>query len=453
MRKMLLRVLTLILAVTLLAAPVAFADTPEQQGVGIQLNGKLIDFPNGVLPVIDENAGKVFVPFRDMFEALGAEVSYNEATRTASAVLEDAKIDFNLDNSEIINVTRGGVTKTLTMDVPARSVNGRMLVPVRFISETVGANVGWDEWENTVVIFDARTILASYTAEYTILDKLLKLQANSGNRAGKAILDFDMTMNDTDYGEIKLPLDMTIDFVSSGVAFDGKFNIKTDLTDIVSSSVPGLSAKYEINGEIILNAQKGQFAIQCDTLSAMIDPSLKSGTWLTMDASELLAELQVENDTLQFGNAEELINQNFRSMIDNYYITSVYDYEELEGQLSAIRDLLSDEAFVKTGNDYVRTLDNSVDGGSDIVEITLKTNNAGEAISASVSLGINLDGTVIKMTSETDGKDTKIDLSVSDELMEMELEVSFEIKTQGTTKSPRTKVPAGAATFDLNGSM
>jgi len=38
------------------------------------------------------------------------------------------------------------------LDVPARIVGGRTLVPVRFISESIGASVGWDDATRTVII-------------------------------------------------------------------------------------------------------------------------------------------------------------------------------------------------------------------------------------------------------------------------------------------------------------
>jgi hypothetical protein len=38
------------------------------------------------------------------------------------------------------------------LDVPATILNGRTLVPVRFIAESLDADVGWDSSENTVEI-------------------------------------------------------------------------------------------------------------------------------------------------------------------------------------------------------------------------------------------------------------------------------------------------------------
>jgi hypothetical protein len=40
----------------------------------------------------------------------------------------------------------------LTLDVPPQIINGRTMVPVRFISEGLGAEVGWDGATKTVTI-------------------------------------------------------------------------------------------------------------------------------------------------------------------------------------------------------------------------------------------------------------------------------------------------------------
>lgn len=38
------------------------------------------------------------------------------------------------------------------MDVPARLVDGKTMVPLRFLSENLGYNVEWDENTNTAIV-------------------------------------------------------------------------------------------------------------------------------------------------------------------------------------------------------------------------------------------------------------------------------------------------------------
>ena len=109
----------------------------------IVLNGNTLALD--VAPIIEND--RTLVPLRAIFEALESDVSYDEATRTVTATKGDITIVVPIDStSAIVN----GTTKTL--DVPAKIKNGRTLVPVRFVSENLGATVSWDQENQTVII-------------------------------------------------------------------------------------------------------------------------------------------------------------------------------------------------------------------------------------------------------------------------------------------------------------
>ena len=90
---------------------------------------------------------RTMVPFRTIFETLGAEVSWDEETSTATGKKEDIEIRItNNSNTAYIN------GEEVTTDVAPTIIDGRFLVPVRFISETFGCYVYWDSAETTVFI-------------------------------------------------------------------------------------------------------------------------------------------------------------------------------------------------------------------------------------------------------------------------------------------------------------
>jgi hypothetical protein len=76
--------------------------------------------------------GRTMIPLRVIAEALGAEVDWDEDTRTVMITARGET--FKLDDMGII-------------------VNGRTFVPVRYVSETLGAAVRWDEANKTVYIY------------------------------------------------------------------------------------------------------------------------------------------------------------------------------------------------------------------------------------------------------------------------------------------------------------
>lgn len=98
-------------------------------------NGEKIAFDQ--VPIIEE--GRTLVPLRAIFEKIGAEVSWDGDTQTVTATKDDITVSLTINNT---TATKNG--ETVTLDVPAKIVGGRTLVPVRFISDCFGVEVAWD---------------------------------------------------------------------------------------------------------------------------------------------------------------------------------------------------------------------------------------------------------------------------------------------------------------------
>ncbi|MDN4495638.1 copper amine oxidase N-terminal domain-containing protein, partial [Ureibacillus aquaedulcis] len=75
---------------------------------------------------------------RAIFEAMGATIEWSNKTKTVKATNGSTVVSLTLNRKEaIINGTKR------ELDVPGKSVNGRTLVPLRFVSESLGATVEW----------------------------------------------------------------------------------------------------------------------------------------------------------------------------------------------------------------------------------------------------------------------------------------------------------------------
>ncbi|MGI5911596.1 MAG: stalk domain-containing protein [Syntrophomonadaceae bacterium] len=116
----------------LLACP-AYAAAPEAP-IKIFLDGTTL--MTDVPPMLKE--GRTLVPFRAIGEALMAEVDWDESARKVTLTLGDKTVHLFIGNkTAYVN----GEPKTL--DVPAMLVDDRTMVPLRFISESLGASVQW----------------------------------------------------------------------------------------------------------------------------------------------------------------------------------------------------------------------------------------------------------------------------------------------------------------------
>lgn len=92
---------------------------------------------------------RTLVPLRAIFEAMGAEVNWDPATRTVTAVRGEDKLSLVIDTN-IIN--KNG--KDFEIDVPAMIIGDRTMVPARAIAESLGASVDWNPHTRTVIIDD-----------------------------------------------------------------------------------------------------------------------------------------------------------------------------------------------------------------------------------------------------------------------------------------------------------
>ncbi|MDQ6780478.1 MAG: copper amine oxidase N-terminal domain-containing protein [Candidatus Eremiobacteraeota bacterium] len=89
----------------------------------------------------------VLVPLRGVFERFGANVSFDDKDQAAVAVLRDRTVKVSLLGPDAwIN----GEHRRL--DLGAREVAGRTLIPLRFVAEALGVSVDYDARSNTVVI-------------------------------------------------------------------------------------------------------------------------------------------------------------------------------------------------------------------------------------------------------------------------------------------------------------
>jgi beta-lactamase superfamily II metal-dependent hydrolase len=128
----------LLLSLTLLLgfAGIAYA-TPQ-----VILDGQALSFE--VPPVIE--SGRTLVPLRAIFEALGAEVQWDGATQTVTANKNAAKVIIAIGG----NAYKNGFP--VVLDVPAKIINNRTMVPLRFVSESLGCDVNWDAATQTIRI-------------------------------------------------------------------------------------------------------------------------------------------------------------------------------------------------------------------------------------------------------------------------------------------------------------
>ena len=113
----------------------------QNAGVTVVVNGSTMQFDQP--PV--EQAGRVFVPLRGIFEQLGASVVYQNGQINATG--DGRNVSLQIGST---NATVNGQSQTL--DSPPFVEGSRTLVPLRFVAQALGANVDWNNNTSTVTI-------------------------------------------------------------------------------------------------------------------------------------------------------------------------------------------------------------------------------------------------------------------------------------------------------------
>ena len=111
--------------------------------ITVKLNDSNIEFDQA--PIVE--SGRTLVPFRAILEAMNVDVDWDSETKTITCTKGDKVIKLTIGENEMfIN------DEEVTLDVPAKIVNGRTLLPLRAISENLDAEVKWDSDTKTIEI-------------------------------------------------------------------------------------------------------------------------------------------------------------------------------------------------------------------------------------------------------------------------------------------------------------
>ncbi|WP_199925426.1 stalk domain-containing protein [Paenibacillus bouchesdurhonensis] len=132
MKKLRVMLLTMVLALTIAPA----WSSAAKLSIVVEVNGNLISFPDAK-PFMDKS-NRVQVPVRFVSEALGAEVRWNSQSKQVTVKMGEDTTVLTLGKKAF---TVNGQTKQ--MDTVAQEKQNRTFVPLRFVSEALGAKVIW----------------------------------------------------------------------------------------------------------------------------------------------------------------------------------------------------------------------------------------------------------------------------------------------------------------------
>jgi len=201
-RRLCYRVLSVVIAFVMSFT----VNVPASSEFAVVVNGERLSFD--VPPRVVNN--RVLVPVRAIFEKLGAEISWNAETKTVSAS----------HGGKSLSLVVGSGTamvdgEEVALDCPAINVDGRVLVPVRFVSSALGADVDFDEESKTVYVQTS----SKENTPYTVVE--VTASGDDGNAPVNVIDgDFNTRWSCQEYGAwLTLDLGKVLPVGYMGVAF------------------------------------------------------------------------------------------------------------------------------------------------------------------------------------------------------------------------------------------
>jgi hypothetical protein len=117
-------------------------------GITVIVNDSEVQFTDRHPIIVD---GRTLVPIRDVFEAIGFNVNWHSDTSTVT--LDDGFFVVTIQiGASFFSVISNNDSVIYQLDVPAQIVNGRTMLPLRAVLESVGYYLDWDNITKTIII-------------------------------------------------------------------------------------------------------------------------------------------------------------------------------------------------------------------------------------------------------------------------------------------------------------
>lgn len=388
MKKWTRNLLALIMAVALVGCGSALAaeeaEPVAEPVVAVQLDGQNLTFTDAIPQVKDQ---RTFLPFRAVFEAMGAEVGYEGMTITAKRGEKTLTMTIGSPNAV---VAENGVETPIVMDVAPYVDNNtwRTYVPVRFAAQAFGCNVGWDQANYTAIIVDTEKLMDDILANetFTYMEKFLEYS----KKYQTGIWDMDMTFDGgmalmgapitfagtavgTTEGSEKMDMDMTmtmdmtqfIAYMEELAAAMAESAAQQNGTVVPETASTAMTPEEEallnaLATEGIGMSMRGDMSkgLMYMNLSGSIleQAGMPADTWISMDLAATYAQLGLDWSEVM-AMAKDL---DYAVLIDlvlkEIELTdATTDYAMLKLMAEKVADFLSDKSFVKNGNKVVNT--------------------------------------------------------------------------------------------------
>ena len=321
----------------------------------VLLNDKCIAFTDAAP---EARNGRTMVPLRATLEAMGAQVDYDQATRSALVTGEKASFT-HVIGSDVITLSDGTEVK---MDVASyATASNRTMVPVRFFSQVLGYDVFWDNDYRMVFLLDEETFTKKVDSRLAILNGYLAGNAKRFD-ASKNYRE-DVTLSGTVKVIDSIKGDRSYPYSGKASVLLGKdgmsMSLSADLGDL-AELLEGLGGKLP-EAYRALTVKPELEAIFSDKLyfrSPLLDAAMAkvdgtqavSGAWYATDAVMSFGALY---ESMYGGNEDYTVGKALYAAMKQGDANRFYESWSGTEQLAAAAvEMFGDETFTRSGSSY-----------------------------------------------------------------------------------------------------
>ena len=117
--------------------------------INVTVNGQKVDFPD-VQPIILNH--RTYVPVRFVAENMEADVEWFDEGQKAMLTLSGVLLELTIGSKQLMRYENENIVSSIQMDVEPLLIDGRTMLPIRFVAEDFGYSVEWIEDTQTVQI-------------------------------------------------------------------------------------------------------------------------------------------------------------------------------------------------------------------------------------------------------------------------------------------------------------
>jgi hypothetical protein len=144
--KLLKIIVLLVVAVCIFIPGVVMA---SESRINVRINGNPVHFPD-IQPSVINN--RTYVPVRFVAEQIGADVEWIPDGMFVIVRLDNVRLVYQIDYDYLRRYENDVLIHTWHMDVTPLILDGRTMMPIRFVAEELGYDVDWIAETQTVTI-------------------------------------------------------------------------------------------------------------------------------------------------------------------------------------------------------------------------------------------------------------------------------------------------------------